>query len=107
MPPSCARCGGNCLTEPNSASSQGALDDLEKLAGVTDEIVFQTYRGRSTVRNVDAYVARLARLAIPFKLGLVEHGEWSPPPGLRGNPNFRGYDVFLLNRAPGEAARPD
>lgn len=85
-------------------ASQGALDDLGKLAGVTDEIVFQTYRGRSTARNVEAYVARLARLAIPFKLGLVEHGEWSPPPGLRGNPNFLGYVVFLLNRAPTGAA---
>lgn len=80
-------------------ASQAAPEDLDRLAGVVDEIVFQTYRGRATVRNIDAYVERLSRLAIPFKLGLVEGGEWSESASLAGNPNFRGFVVFLVNRA--------
>lgn len=80
-------------------ASQAAPEDLDRLAGVVDEIIFQTYRGRATVRNIDAYVARLSRLAIPFKLGLVEGGEWREPASLAGNPNFRGFVVFLVNRA--------
>jgi hypothetical protein len=80
-------------------ASQAALEDLDRLGGVVDEIVFQTYRGRATVRNIDAYVARLSRLAIPFKLGLVESGDWREPASLAGNPYFRGFVVFLVNRA--------
>jgi hypothetical protein len=80
-------------------ASQAAPEDLARLAGVVDEIVFQTYRGRATVRDIDAYLARLSRLAIPFKLGLVEGGYWREPASLAGNPNFRGYVVFLVNRA--------
>jgi hypothetical protein len=79
-------------------ASQAASEDLNELAGVADEIVFQTYRGRSTIANVDAYVARLSRLSIPFKLGLVEGGVWREPSALAANPLFRGYVVFLLNR---------
>jgi hypothetical protein len=88
-------------------ASQGSPEDLGRLSGVVDEIVFQTYRGRTTIRNIDAYVARLSRLAIPFKLGLVEGGDWRTPAALAGNPNFRGYVVFLLKsaNAPGVEAR--
>jgi hypothetical protein len=80
-------------------ASQAAPEDLDRLAGVVDEIVFQTYRGRATVRSIEAYVARLSRLAIPFKLGLVESGDWREPASLAGNPNFRGFVVFLVNSA--------
>jgi hypothetical protein len=80
-------------------ASQAAPENLDRLAGVVDEIVFQTYRGHATVRNIDAYAARLSRLAIPFKLGLVEGGDWREPASLAGNPNFRGFVVFLVNHA--------
>jgi hypothetical protein len=86
-------------------ASQAAPDDLASLSGVVDEIVFQTYRGRTTIRNIDSYVARLSRLAIPFKLGLVEGGDWRTPAALAGNPNFRGYVVFLLRTASGAETR--
>ena len=78
-------------------ASQARLEDLEALSGVVDEIVFQTYRGRATVADIDAYLARLDRLTIPFKLGLAEGAEWNPSPTLAGKPNFKGYVVFLRN----------
>jgi len=78
-------------------ASQGALEDLAALSGTVDEIIFQTYRGRATVEGIDAYVARLGRLTIPFRLGLAEGADWPEPSGLKGNPRFLGYVVFLRN----------
>jgi hypothetical protein len=37
---------------------------------------------------------------LPFKVGLVQGGDWREPAGLAEEPNFRGYVVFLLNPAP-------
>jgi hypothetical protein len=78
-------------------ASQAAPEDLSKLSGTVDEIIFQTYRGRATVENIDAYLARLGRLTIPFRLGIAEAAEWSEPASLKSNPHFRGYVVFLRN----------
>ncbi|MDR0481185.1 MAG: DUF3142 domain-containing protein [Gallionellaceae bacterium] len=78
-------------------SSHGDSGALNGLGGVVDEVVLQTYQGRKTIPNYTAYLDSLARLTIPFKIGLVQNGEWSPPPTLADNPNFRGYVVFLLN----------
>jgi hypothetical protein len=78
-------------------ASQAAVEDIDALAGTVDEIIFQTYRGRETVQNIDAYVARLDRLRIPFRLGLAEGAEWAPSDHLAQNANFRGYVVFLRN----------
>lgn len=69
---------------------------LASLDGVVDELVIQTYQGTTTVADVDRYLPRLARVPVPFKLGLVEGGEWREPAGLRANPKFRGYVVFAL-----------
>jgi hypothetical protein len=78
-------------------ASQSSLEDIDGLAGTVDEIVFQTYRGRATVQNIDAYVARLGRLRVPFRLGLAEGAVWSESKKLADNANFRGYVVFLRN----------
>jgi hypothetical protein len=78
-------------------ASQGSPEDLSELSGTVDEMIFQTYRGRDTVENIDAYLARLDRLTIPFRLGLAEGANWSAPAGLAGNEHFRGYVVFLRN----------
>jgi hypothetical protein len=77
----------------------GARDPagLNALGGVVDEVVLQTYQGRHTIPNYAAYLGRLDRLTFPFKIGLVEHGDWTAPAGLSANPWFRGYVVFLLN----------
>jgi hypothetical protein len=84
----------------------GARDPapLNALGGVVDEVVLQTYQGRHTISGYGAYLAQLDRLRFDFKLGLVEDGAWTPPPGLATNPWFRGYVVFLLN--PAGSVRP-
>jgi len=78
-------------------SSQGDSRALSGLGEIVDEVVLQTYQGRKTIPGYAAYLGSLERLTIPFKIGLVQDGEWSPPPSLAANPNFRGYVVFLLN----------
>jgi hypothetical protein len=70
---------------------------INGLKTVVDEVVVQTYQGRSTVRNYQAYLPALKRLLLPFKIGIIQHGEWEAPAGLESNPFFRGYVVFLQN----------
>lgn len=69
---------------------------LRALAGVVDEVVIQTYQGRTTIPGYEAYLAKLQRLEMPYRIALVEGGEWQVPPGLESDPEFRGYVVFLL-----------
>jgi hypothetical protein len=78
-------------------SSQGDSQQLGALAGVVDEVVLQTYQGRHTIPGYGAYMARLDRLSAPFRIGLVQGGEWTAPEGLERNAKFRGYVVFLRN----------
>ena len=78
-------------------ASQASPEDLDDLSGTVDELIFQTYRGRETVADIDAYLARLDRVHIPFRLGLAEGAAWSPPASLARNPHFQGYVVFLRN----------
>jgi len=78
-------------------SSQGDSATLNGLGSVVDEIVLQTYQGRRTLPGYAAYLVSLERLKVPFKIGLAEGGDWSAPPELARNPQFRGYVVFLEN----------
>lgn len=78
-------------------SANGDPAALERLAGVVDEIVIQTYQGRHTIPGYEAYLARLSRLPMPYRIGLAEGGEWVEPARLRHQPRFRGYVVFLAN----------
>lgn len=78
-------------------SSGGDSPALNALAGTVDEVVLQTYQGRRTIAGYQAYLRQLDRVRLPFRIGLVQHGEWYEPPGLSRNPAFRGYVVFLLN----------
>ena len=79
-------------------SANGDPAGLNQLAGTVDEVVVQIYQGRQIIPGYAGYVARLGRLPIPFRIGLLEGGEWRPPPGLSANPRFRGYVVFLVRR---------
>lgn len=81
-------------------SANGDPQALAQLAGTVDEVVIQTYQARSTIPGYEAYFARLGNFPIPFRVALVEGGEWQAPPGLEANPMFRGYAVFLLMAAP-------
>lgn len=78
-------------------SSGGDSPALNALAGTVDEVVLQTYQGRHTIPGYQAYLRQLDRVKLPFKIGLVQQGEWQAPSSLPRNPNFRGYVVFLLN----------
>lgn len=77
-------------------SAQGDPAALAGLAGTVDEVVIQTYQGRKTIPGYERYMASLASLPLPYRVGLVEGGEWREPAGLAGDPEFRGYVVFLL-----------
>ncbi len=77
-------------------SANGDPAQLARLRGVVDEVVIQTYQGRTTIPGYAGYVARLRHLPVPYRIALVEGGEWRAPPGLERNPQFRGYVVFLL-----------
>ena len=78
-------------------SANGDPEGLAQLAGVVDEVVVQIYQGRHVIPGYQGYVAKLGRLPIPFRIGLLQGGEWTPPPALAANPRFQGYVVFLLN----------
>jgi hypothetical protein len=78
-------------------SSNGDPAGLAALRGVVDEVVLQIYQGRRVIPGYAGYLAALDRLEIPFRIGLLQGGEWDAPKDLAGNPWFRGYVVFLVN----------
>lgn len=77
-------------------SAQGDPAALAALAGTVDEVVIQTYQGRTTIPGYERYMASLASLPMPYRIALVEGGTWRAPAGLADDPEFRGYVVFLL-----------
>jgi Protein of unknown function (DUF3142) len=78
-------------------SANGDPAGLKALGRSVDEIVIQTYQGRKTIPGYEHYLAQLDRLDIPFKIGLVQSGNWHAPRSLAANSDFRGYVVFLVN----------
>jgi Protein of unknown function (DUF3142) len=80
-------------------SSRADPGGLKAIAGVVDEIVIQTYQGRKTIPGYAGYLAQLDRLDVPYKLGLVQGGEWTAPAALKTDTHFGGYVVFLVNPA--------
>jgi len=82
-------------------SSRAKPQDVNQLRGIVDEVVVQTYQGRHTIKNYSAYLPRASRLTLPFKIGLLQGGNWDEPTYVSTSPWFRGYVVFLQNqRAP-------
>jgi hypothetical protein len=78
-------------------SSNGDPAGLAALGGVVDEVVLQIYQGRRVIPGYAGYLAALDRLQVPFRIGLLQGGDWQAPDHLAGNPWFRGYVVFLVN----------
>jgi hypothetical protein len=70
-------------------------DDLASLRGVIDELVVQTYQGGTTIPGYERYLPSLERLDVPYRIGLIEGGEWSEPAALAADDRFKGYVVFL------------
>jgi hypothetical protein len=79
-------------------SSNADPQAIDQLQGVVDEVVVQTYQGRHSIPDYAAYLPRMSRLGLPFKVGLIQGGEWDAPDYLQHSPWFRGYVVFLQNR---------
>lgn len=79
-------------------SAGGQPEALRDVSRSIDEIVIQTYQGRRTIPGYEAYLDSLHRLGMPYRIGLVEGGEWRAPEGLERDTSFRGYVVFLLDR---------
>lgn len=78
-------------------SVNGRAEVVGALAGIVDEVVLQIYQGRRVIADYPRYVARLGALRVPFRIGLLQDGDWQPPDGVQRNPFFRGYVVFLHN----------
>jgi hypothetical protein len=78
-------------------SSNADVEVIGQLKGVIDEVVVQTYQGRQSIADYAAYLPRMNRLGLPFRIGLVQGGEWQAPEYLQDSPWFRGYVVFLQN----------
>ena len=78
-------------------SSNADASAIGNLKGVIDEVVVQTYQGRHSIPDYAAYLPRMNRLGLPFKIGLIQGGEWQAPGYLQDNEWFRGYVVFLQN----------
>jgi len=70
---------------------------VNELRGIVDEVVVQTYQGRHTIENYSAYLPRVSQLNLPFKIGLIQGGNWDAPSYIAESPWFRGYVVFLQN----------
>lgn len=70
--------------------------DLAAMRGALDEIVIQTYAGTTTIPEYPRYLAAAKRLGMPYRVAVVEGGEWAAPEHLASDPDFRGYVVFLL-----------
>ena len=93
LPPGC-RLGVTGLLDWGSGADPSGL---AALAGVVDEVVVQTYQGRHVIPGSAAYLDRFGAAGVPFRVGLLQGGAWSPPASLAANPWFRGYVVFLRN----------
>ncbi|MXO84259.1 DUF3142 domain-containing protein [Altererythrobacter aestiaquae] len=71
-------------------------ESLAAMASALDEIVVQAYQNTTTLPNYDRYLRATERLDIPYRVAVVEGGEWTAPKHLAGDPYFKGYVVFLL-----------
>ena len=76
--------------------ANASVEDLTAMAGALDEIVVQTYQHTTTLPDAERYLQGTRRLDMPYRVALVEGGEWQPPAHLARDPNFTGYVVFLL-----------
>ncbi|RKG34026.1 DUF3142 domain-containing protein [Acinetobacter tianfuensis] len=73
---------------------------LQLFRNSIDEIAIQTYQGSTTIPHYRAYLSKISALNLPFKIGLVQHGQWDRNIDFKDNPYFKGYIVFLLREAP-------
>ena len=80
-------------------SAGGESIALSSLSEVVDEIVIQTYQGLNTIANYNVYLRTLKRIGFPYRIALVQGGNWVPPTNLEKDSFFKGYVVFLVNNS--------
>ncbi len=78
-------------------SSHGDPAALNALGATVDEVVLQIYQGRHVIPGYADHLRRAGRLRTPFRVGLLQGGDYVAPAGLERLPMFRGYVVFLRN----------
>lgn len=93
LPPGCRL----SITGLMDWSSRINPEQVNQLRDFVDEVVVQTYQGRHTIEDYRAYLPGVYRLKLPFKIGLIQGGDWDEPDYLAKSPEFRGYVVFLQN----------
>lgn len=71
-------------------------ETLRLLKDNIDELAIQTYQGSTTIPNYQSYLKKVSKLNLPYKIGLIQHGEWNRQLDFKSDPNFKGYVVFLL-----------
>ena len=64
-----------------------------------DEIAIQTYQGTTTIENYQIYLKKISKLDLPYKIGVVQNGQWEQNFNLSNDPNFKGYIMFLLRQS--------
>lgn len=79
-------------------SAHGDPAALAALGGAVDEVVIQTYQGRRTIPGYEGYLAGLARLPMPYRVALVQGGEWREPANLKTDPRYRGTVVYVTGK---------
>jgi hypothetical protein len=78
-------------------SSNADTARIGELKGVVDEVVVQTYQGRRSIPDYADYLPRLDRLGLPYRIGLIQGGDWQAPGYIQRSVWFCGYVVFLQN----------
>lgn len=78
-------------------SASGKTSALSSLSEVVDEIVIQTYQGLDTITNYNDYLLTLNRIRFPYRIALVQGGDWLPTTNFKMDSFFKGYVVFLVN----------
>ena len=78
-------------------SASGKTSALSSLSEVVDEVVIQTYQGLDTITNYNDYLQTLNRIRFPYRIALVQGGNWVPTTNFKEDKFFMGYVVFLVN----------
>ena len=76
----------------------GDRDVLNNMSDICDEIVFQLYQDRAHFDNIHTYLRKLPKLKIPYKIGLLAHGNPESYSKLVDHDDhFKGSVLFVQN----------
>ena len=94
--------GGGYLTSNDAIITQGEKKyfDCSKVGSASSNERNLCLWGSKTIPNYQNYLKKVTKLNLPYKIGLVQHGDWNKPLSFKNDPNFKGYVVFLLRSKP-------